>query len=78
MPNAVMRLLARILHGLSLELRATHADYRGGHAPPRAGSGGGHAREATRGAGPGVRPAAPPRRSRRSSDADHRSTKGGL
>ena len=78
MPNAVMRLLARILHGLSLEQRATHADYRGGHAPPHSESGGAHAREATRGAGPGVRPAPPLRRPRRSSDADHRSTKGGL
>lgn len=82
MPNAVTRLVARIMRGLALEVRSTHADYRGGHARPRARTcwPNAHACEvpAAGRVEAGRRRVAPLRQLRRWLKSDHRSTKGGV
>ncbi len=83
MPNAVMRLFARIMRGLALEERSTHADYRGGHASLRARTcrPNAHACDGVPAAGraeAGRRRVAPLRHLRRWLDGDARSGKGGL
>lgn len=82
MPNAVTRMVARIMRGLALEVRSTHVDYRGGHAPSLARTCRPHAHVCEAPADGRVegraRRVAPLRRLHRWFNREHRSTKGGV